>query len=218
MKGLAKRLVTFSGIAGVGVSSLLLCRCLNPRAHAAPSQDARALGGGAASSSPFRLPDTYRSAFGDYRRKWTALSGKEYSGLHWGQYIMLYVNEHPEIYVRNYLEYIQRYGDRDANDLEDGETHFEPYPVGVVFLKENYLNASGQPGRPSTITAMIKREKGYDADAGDWQFIQFDADGKLLLDGNSRDGVVRAACAKCHGNIRERDFIFSTFCSLVPRR
>lgn len=170
--------------------------------------------------SPFKVPDQYIELIGNYRRDWTNLTGFEFSGLHWGQYISLYVNKKPDTYVKNYLEYVRVYLNQDDGDQAedaDAQKHFEPYAVGTIFLKENYLAANGKPGAPSSITAMVKREAGYDPATHDWQFIQFGTEGNVLFDGNSHDAPLQAMCIKCHSNMAERDFIFSTFCSIAPK-
>ena len=169
------------------------------------------------SVSPFHAPDKYAAAFADYRNGWTRLTGYEYSGLHWGQFISLYVNKDPDAYIRNYRKYMRWYVDADIDEASPAEArHFEPYAVGTIFLKENYRADSGVRSTPLTVTAMIKREPGYDPAIHDWEFVQFDTTGRILLSGNSRDATTQAVCIKCHGNISERDFIFSTLYSNAP--
>jgi hypothetical protein len=169
--------------------------------------------------SPFKIPEQYEELIGDYRNNWTRITGFEFSGLHWGQYISLYVNKEPDRYVKNYLEYVRVYLNQDdADQTEDeGEKHFEAYAQGTVFLKENYVASNGKPGAPSTITVMMKKEPGYDPATHDWEFLQFSVDGNILFNGNSHDAPTQAMCIKCHGNMAERDFVFSTFCSIVPK-
>lgn len=160
--------------------------------------------------SPWKMPDLYAEAFGDYRARWTPVTGVEFSGLHWKQNVSIYMNRDAERYAKNYREYIRLYVDQDIEEApESGQ--FEPYVPGTVFLKENYLPGEPKPGTPLTITAMIKREKGYDPDANDWQFIQWDTEGKILVDGNSRNPPAKLMCITCHANMAERDFVFSTF-------
>ena len=172
--------------------------------------------------SPWKAPSQYADLVVDYRKSWAKLSGLEFSGLHWRQKVVIYVNKEPERYVKNYLEYVRLYVNQDIDDApeeeEEGqeERRFEPYSPGTVFLKENYLAPDSAPGKALTITAMIKREKGYDAKSNDWQFLQWDTEGHILFDGNTGDAPTSAMCIKCHANMAERDFVFSTFCSRVP--
>ena len=173
-------------------------------------------GSAAPPASPWKIPDQYSGLIGDYRKDWTGLTNLEYSGLHWKQNIAIYVNKDSERYVQNYLEYVRVYVERDIDEEEAGKNGFEPYSPGTIFLKENYLPQETRPGKAMTMTAMIKREKGYDPAANDWQFIQWDPEGRVLLDGNSGNAPTQAMCIKCHANMAERDFVFSTFCKLAP--
>ena len=169
------------------------------------------------SVSPFKAPGKYAAVFADYRSGWTRLTGYEFSGLHWGQFISIYVNKDPDTYARNYREYLRLYVDADIDENSHAEAgHFEPYAVGTVFLKENYRAESGVRSTPLTVTAMIKREAGYDPATRDWEFVQYDTTGRILFSGNSSDAATQAMCIKCHGNISERDLIFSTFYSNAP--
>lgn len=230
--------------------------------------------------SPWTLPDKYKNLINpDYRRDFFRMTGIEYSGLHWKQFIMVYMNINPKVYVKNYFEYIRLYysddGDEDwgddeeiendeddswdddeetGNDEDDGwddgeeieddeddgwdETgddqndsgdepqvdvnsegsnpEFELFAPGTVLLKEHYKSENGQPGAPETITLMIKREKGYDPKAGDWEYSQFEPNGKMLMEGNSQRSKIFQNCTECHANIKERDYIFTTFSSWLP--
>lgn len=165
--------------------------------------------------SPWKAPGKYAEAFKDYRRTWPHLTGYEFSGLHWNQHIVLYMNKDAQRYVRNYLEYVRLYVDQDGEGEDAGDSRFEPYIEGTIFLKENYLSKDAKPDAPATITAMIKREKGYDPGSNDWQFLQWDTDGNLLIDGNGTSAPAQALCIKCHANMAERDFVFSTFCNIA---
>lgn len=166
--------------------------------------------------SPYKAPAAYADIIRDYRKKWTRVSGFDLSGLHWNQYVTIYMNKEPEKYLQNFLEYVRIYVDADEEEADTANTAFQAYDAGTIFLKENYLLENGKPGRPLTITMMIKKEKGYDPGSGDWQFVQFDVNGNILNDGNSQNPVTQASCVKCHANMAERDYVFSTFCSLVP--
>ena len=165
----------------------------------------------------FEIPAQYVNQFSGYRSRFIRLTGYEYSGLHWGEYISLYVNKNPDAYVQNYLQYIRTYVESDINEAnQPGSDKFTAYAVGTIFLKENYRAVGKKPSNPLTITAMIKRENGYDSATHDWEFVQFNSEGRVLFDGNSRDAPTQAMCIKCHRNSDERDFVFSTFCSYDP--
>ena len=224
--------------------------------------------------SPWTLPDKYKNLISsEYRRDFFRMTGIEYSGLHWKQFIMVYMNINPKVYVKNYYEYIRLYysddgdedwGDEDETGNDDDEgwdetgndddegwdetgnddddswdetgndddegweepqedvdsegsnSEFELFVPGTVLLKEHYKSENGQPGAPETITLMIKREKGYDPKAGDWEYSQFETNGKMLMEGNSQRSKIFQNCTECHANIKERDYIFTTYSSWLP--
>ena len=133
--------------------------------------------------SPFAVPKEYNEEYKDYRHSWSILTGFEFSGLHWNQYIVLFVNKEPSRYINNYTEYVKLYKNQDLNkdeNDEEEEKHFEPYTLGTIFLKEHYLPHDGKPKIPTTITSMIKRKPGYDSASGDWQYLQWGTDGKII--------------------------------------
>lgn len=165
---------------------------------------------------PFALPKAKTSLYKDYRKTWHRLTGFEYSGLHWQQFVSIYVNQDEDIYRENYLAYLAIYREDEDEDEDEDETDevvevFKKYSIGTIFLKENYLSKDGRPGMPSTLTIMIKRELGYDLAGGDWQYIQTDTKGNLIMQGDSKDPVIKQICSDCHSNMAERDYIFSTF-------
>jgi len=168
---------------------------------------------------PFALPKTDIALTKDYRKNWVRLTGFEYSGLHWRQFVAIFVNKGADIYRDNYLAYLALYRD-DDDDEDEGEEEsegvFQAYPVGTIFLKENYQSSSGKPGDPTTLTLMVKKQKGYDSSGGDWQYLQSDVNGNILLEGDSRDPAIKAACSDCHSNMAERDYVFSTFLTNKP--
>ena len=80
---------------------------------------------------------------------------------------------------------------------------FDPwakFPEGTVLLKEK-LPAEGD-GPPTLFTGMIKREKGFWPELGDWEF--FTADGKAAAI-TSRGKT--ETCAACHADYKDRDFV-----------
>src|SRR5258708_2441309 len=51
------------------------------------------------------------------------------------------------------------------------------FPEGAIIIKRKFDHSS-QNGRPILSTIMIKREAGYNPDAGDWEFAVVSGDGK----------------------------------------
>jgi Cytochrome P460 len=77
------------------------------------------------------------------------------------------------------------------------------YPRGTVILKEKFADAAGT--KPVLFTGMLKREKGYDPTAGDWQFFVLNADATAV---DTRD---RHSCARCHVPFRDTDYVARTY-------
>lgn len=168
---------------------------------------------------PFQIPAKYEQEVNGYRNSWSRLTGFEHSGLHWQQFIAIYINQGQNLYRHNYLEYLAHYQDWD-DDEDEGEMeagpNFKAYQPGTVVLKENFAASHGSPDTALTITMMIKRQPGYDSQFGDWEYVQFDAKGNMLLAGNTSDPAVKQNCSNCHVNVAERDYIFANFFSKSP--
>jgi hypothetical protein len=160
----------------------------------------------------FETPESAHMIVKNYRGHWPRLTGFEYSGLHWNQFISVYTNIGEATYKNNYMEYIAWYEDPDD---EENEPVYTKYPEGAVILKENFSSESGRPGMPISVTAMIKRGSDYDPGKGNWEYLQFDAQGKIILQGNSNNSVVSKNCANCHGHVESRDYVFSQIFSTV---
>ncbi|WDE03193.1 cytochrome P460 family protein [Thalassomonas viridans] len=163
--------------------------------------------------SLFTLPEMFPQAR-DYRKKWSRLTGFEFSGLHWNNYVVIYVNKGTEIYRDNYIEYLRIYQnedeDEDEEEIEENK-QFKGYEVGTIFLKENYTVKSGIPHQPTSLTFMVKKAPGYAPTGGDWEYSQFSPSGELIMRGNNTNVEIYQSCAKCHENMLERDYVFSTF-------
>lgn len=157
-------------------------------------------------ASPFVSPQGVESIPAAYRKEWVRLTGFEYSGLHWKQFITVFTNTGLDTFRQNNAEYL-----REFNEEDSGEKHYKKYPVGTVLLKENYGVDKGRPGAPWTITAMVKHAPGYDPQFGDWEYIQSMPDGKVVMRGNSQDAGIHQVCMACHVNVAERDYVYSTF-------
>ncbi len=159
----------------------------------------------------FEVPEHGVPGATDYRLHWQRLTGFEYSGLHWNQFILIYTNRGMETYRRNYRDYLTWFEDPDAEDSLPTYASYEP---GTVFFKENYSSKDGKPYQPLSITAMRKHPAGFDPEGGDWEYLQM-AEGKVLLQGKGSDPAVAKKCAGCHQNVAERDYIFAHFFSVT---
>ena len=117
-------------------------------------------------------------------------------------------NPHLDKFARLYVDKIGR---------PAAEGHEPVHPEGTVLIKEK-LPAIAEiekgPARPGTVpelfTGMLKREKGFNPECGDWEFFTVSGDAQKLT---SRGKT--ASCVECHLQYSESDFTSRYF---VPRR
>ena len=158
--------------------------------------------------APFKIPNELTPLLKGYRKYWRRMTNPEQSGLHWNQGIIVYMNKGNNIYANNYEKYIKSLS--EESDSSQAKNTFLTYPVGTILIKENYFVEAGVMTTPASIALMIKREKNYDNSTGDWQFVQFDPTGRIIVNGNSKNTAVATACTQCHQSIAARDHVFST--------
>jgi hypothetical protein len=85
------------------------------------------------------------------------------------------------------------------------------FPRGSVIIKEKLSDREGRP--PELLTAMIKREEGYNPGGGDWEY--------LVLDGSVSKIEKRgklAGCGSCHAAYRDTDYVTRTYLPDEVRR
>ena len=75
------------------------------------------------------------------------------------------------------------------------------YPVGAAIVREKLLTATSET--PEVVAAMLKREKGFNPAANDWEFIIFNADLTKI-----KQRQKTGACQRCHASITYQDFVF----------
>ncbi len=97
----------------------------------------------------------------------------------------------------------------------------EIFPVGSMIVKEKFtglpLNFRSRPplpkdAKPVLLTAMVKREKGFDAPNGDWEYIVLTGDGAR----KTTDGL--SHCTSCHAGQKKNDFVFGDYGSIQHGR
>lgn len=76
------------------------------------------------------------------------------------------------------------------------------FPVGTTIVKEKFDGL--ETVVPELLTIMIKREKGYFPNVGDWEFAVAEMPAKKIVE---RGKLER--CAACHRRQAARDFVFS---------
>ena len=78
------------------------------------------------------------------------------------------------------------------------------FPVGSVIVKEKLAAPDSQV--PELLTVMIKQKAGFNAAAGDWEYMVVDGTGtKLAGRGNL------ANCESCHVARQKTDYVFRTY-------
>jgi len=86
-------------------------------------------------------------------------------------------------------------------------------PVSGTIVKEK-LASSKKDAKLIAYGAMIKREKGYDAEHGDWEYVYADlSDAKPKIE----RGKI-ASCIKCHSIAKERDYLFRTHLGAADKK
>lgn len=90
--------------------------------------------------------------------------------------------------------------------LEAFQEERYPLPEGTIILKEKF--SSMDAASPELYTGMLKREKGYNPKAGDWEFFTLTAD-RLAITSRGRID----SCMDCHQARAKSDFLMRQFYS-----
>ena len=78
------------------------------------------------------------------------------------------------------------------------------FPEGSVIVKEKLSEPSSQT--PELLTVMIKREKGFNPESGDWEYAVFDGTGTKLESRGKLDN-----CQSCHLSHPKSDYVFRSY-------
>ncbi len=93
-----------------------------------------------------------------------------------------------------------------ANNLAKIEFEKENpvFPVGSIIVREKIVDSANKT--PQTVIAMVKREKDFSKETGNWEFFVFNgADLKL----KSRE--TKSDCSKCHIQAEKTDWVFRDY-------
>ena len=63
-----------------------------------------------------------------------------------------------------------------------------------------------EAGSPELLTAMIKRKKGFNPAANDWEFLLISGDATKI---KKRERI--GACQGCHESVSGKDFVFDNY-------
>ena len=75
------------------------------------------------------------------------------------------------------------------------------FPAGSVIVREKL--ASPTATKPDLLAVMIKREKGFNRKAGDWEYLVVSGDGKKI-----EQREKKGECQRCHVEQAKSDFVF----------
>lgn len=78
------------------------------------------------------------------------------------------------------------------------------FPRGSMIVKEKL--GSKDSKSPELLTAMLKRESGYDEKNGDWEYLVLDGAATRILEQGKLE-----SCQKCHTWRRDTDYIFRIY-------
>jgi hypothetical protein len=99
---------------------------------------------------------------------------------------------HKDKYITVYVNEIGRQA-----MMEQREPHF---PVGSIIVKEKLARVDS--AAPELLTVMIKREAGYDAEKGDWEYMALDGSGETV---RARGRLEN--CQACHLMVKDSDYV-----------
>ena len=74
------------------------------------------------------------------------------------------------------------------------------FPVGTVIVKEKLSSPDSQT--PELLTVMIKREKGFKPEVGDWEFMTVDGEATKVTSRGKLEN-----CKACHLDYEQNDFV-----------
>ena len=77
------------------------------------------------------------------------------------------------------------------------------YAEGAVIVREKLET---EAGAPEVLTSMIKRQKGFNPEANDWEFLLISGDATKI-----RKREKMGDCQSCHASVSEKDFVFDRY-------
>ena len=90
----------------------------------------------------------------------------------------------------------------DAKRKDNGQ-----YPIGTLIAKQSQLSDGTLVG---VATAMVKRAKGFNTAAGDWEWFMLDPKTGVIV--KNKEGIVQRGkigfCITCHTDAEGQDFVF----------
>jgi hypothetical protein len=99
----------------------------------------------------------------------------------------------------------QSFGMVYSNDLAREALLSDPriaFPRGSIIVREKLSQPDAL--QPDLLTVMVKRQKGFNPWANDWEFLLVDGNGKKVLERQKK-----GSCLNCHGSQAGRDYVYS---------
>jgi hypothetical protein len=78
------------------------------------------------------------------------------------------------------------------------------FPVGSIIVKEKLI--AQDSASPELLTVMVKREKGFNRESGDWEYLVVDGE-RTKIEGRGK----LANCQSCHALKTDTDYVFRTY-------
>lgn len=92
------------------------------------------------------------------------------------------------------------------------------FPIGTIILREkipaiidlyevkNESKEVKDNRKPELLAVMVKREKGFNPENNDWEFLVLEGDASKI-----RQREKTGSCQACHAQQKENDFVFRTY-------
>jgi hypothetical protein len=78
------------------------------------------------------------------------------------------------------------------------------FPEGTMIVKKKFVK--GSEDSPELFTVMLKRERGFNPEAGDWEFITLSGDAKTVTSRGKQ-----TSCIECHRLYKDHDFVTKNY-------
>ena len=108
----------------------------------------------------------------------------------------------PDKYITVYVNDVGRHA-----MMEEKTPHF---PQGSIIIKEKLTTAKSTV--PELLTVMIKRERGYNPESGDWEYMVVDGSGKSVQQRGKLEN-----CQSCHQIDQDTDYVSRSYLPLDAR-
>lgn len=85
------------------------------------------------------------------------------------------------------------------------------FPVGSIIIREKLAQADDTA--PQLLVALVKRERGFNPKAKDWEFLMFDGSATTI-----RQREKTGSCQECHVLQKDNDLVFRSYLPPVQRK